>query len=796
METYEQTDEPETAVEAGAESMGLRPEDMEVSEKSNLAAFLNEEEQKRIATKCVDRHNNDVASRSERMKRLKELQKLYALVAEQKNFPWHKCANVKTPAITGPQLQIQARLYDMIWPRSGRIFYAIPATTTDMPFATVAEKFANAYVRYKMPYMGQGLDDTIHQMSLYGSAFRRTYWDAYEKKVRSDWIPIEDFVVAATQRSQDPSMSDVPRYTMVHHLTQYDIEDYGREGIFVNTDKVKAHSRGDEMQSDFKEMSRKIDGVTPDDDDEDAPRQVLEQHCKWRLPNKPHLHPAFDGKAHHVIVTIDAASSQLLRMSLREEDDPDDKRRYDREMQKLQQSMAAMQAYQAGMEAYQQQKAMHDQMLALGPSMAAPAGVMMVQPPAPMPPPGPPPMAPEPKPIRKRQICFFTHYRCFPSEGFYGLGYGDVLYGIALAQNTIINQHIDGMTLRNAKPMFMSRQVRMQRGGINIGPGEVNEVDGPANQIRDAIMFLDPPMNDPSTVPLIKMLDGMKDVIAGSGDLMSGQSPGSNQTKAGMEILNEQMMTPITVLGRRVTEAFRHELDKIWRCWGVFLEDEDVADIVNDNNEPEQLPIGRWMFSPTAHLVPASDPRAKSQRSDDHQKLMGFVMNNPFIMQNPQAAPPILRALTEEGFRIMGGDRLIPLLPPIPPQPQGPPPAKPQWAENAGFLRGQDSGVNPDDNDDEHMGDLMGFLQSPAGQMMDKTGRDMAERHMRAHQASKIEKNGRQIEQQKRQLGIGGPPGPGPQGSPPLPSPNGGGPGPMAGPANQPPPGPVPPGGA
>jgi hypothetical protein len=299
---------------------------------------------------------------------------------------------------------------------------------------------------------------------------------------------------------------------------------------------------------------------------------------------------------------------------------------------------------------------------------------------------------------------------------------------------------------------------------VNIQPGEVVEVDGPVSQIRDAIMFLDPPLNDPTTVPLVKMLDQMKDTMVGSSDLMSGQVPGSNQTKAGMQILAEQMMAPISVLGRRVREAFRHELEKIWRCFGVFLEDDDIADVITEGDVHQQVPVGKWMFTPTARLVPASDSRMKSQRIEDHMSLFQYAMQNPMISQNPQVGGPILTKLTEDGFRIFpDGEKLIPLLQPTP---QEPPAPKPQWAENAGFVKGQDSPVHPDDDDDQHMQETMMFMQSPDAQMMDQQGRQMAERHLRGHASQRMMKKGQQIEQLRQQV-IDGPGGTGPGGMAP-----------------------------
>lgn len=759
MET-EPLEEETTALEAAP--IEPRPEDAEVSERANLARYLSEEEQKKAARTAIDRHSTDVGAREGRMKKLKQIQEAYALVTKPKSRPFNGCANISTPAVTAPVLQISARLFDMTWPATGRVFNVVPATASDQQYAHTTESFANSYIRYNIPYMGTSLADTIQQKCAYGSAFRRTNWDPYMRKVRSDRVSIDDFVVPFAHRSSDPSMADVPHYTLQLHLGYDEIQDFGDEGLFVNADKIKRENQGDNSASAFVEMTRKIDGVSPGELGDDSPRQVLEHHCRMKLPNDPGRHPAFDGKRHYVYVVVDAATEAVLRVCLREEDDPDDKRRYDREVARFQRYKAELTAYQTALQARQMQM-----MAPPPPTIAGPMGVMSPPPPQLGPLPPEPQPAPVPAPVRKRQITFFTHYRCFQGEGFYGLGYGDMLLGLAVAMNTIINQHVDGVTLRNSKPAFMSRQVRMQRGNVSVQPGEFIEVDGPINQIRDAIMWLDPPQNDPTTVPLIKMLDAMKDTMVGNADLMSGEVPGSNQTKAGMQILAEQMMMPISVLARQTREEFKHELDKIWRCFGVFLEDEEIAEFLNvDTNQPQQVQIGRWMFSPTVHLVPASDPRAKSQRVEDHQRLFGYVMNNPFVMQGP-AAPAIMRQLTEEGFRIFpDGEKLIPLLPPAqPPGPPPPPPPKPHWAEDAGFLRGEDTPVNPADNDDEHVGMHMQFLQSGDAQAMDKTGRQMAERHIRGHMAARLEKKGQQFDRQKQSL-LG---------------PNGNGVGPMAG---------------
>jgi hypothetical protein len=286
--------------------------------------------------------------------------------------------------------------------------------------------------------------------------------------------------------------------------------------------------------------------------------------------------------------------------------------------------------------------------------------------------------------------------------------------------------------------------------------------------------------------------------MAGSSDLMSGQIPGSNQTKGGLQILNEQMMTPITVLARTTRESFQHELTKIWRCFGVFLEDDDIASVISEGGQGQQVPIGKYMFQPTARLVPAADPRMKSARMEDHKALFEYCLNNPILKMNPQVGIAVMTKLTEEGFRIFpDGQTLIPLLNPPQPPPPPPPQPMPQWAENAGFLRGQDHPVLPTDDHDQHIQELAIFMQSRDAQVMDKPGRDMAQKHMRDHVAARLEQQG----QQQQQL-LGGMPDGSQNGAPPGPPPDpppgspGGGSSPMAGPGGFPPPPGLPPPGA
>ena len=713
----------------GAQMRSPTSEESTASSTANLVEGFTDAERALMAATTCDDFDADKRSREPRMRRCAKYQGLYASVMKAKNYPWANAANVNLPVLTYPMLQVQGRLYDMLLPANGKLLYSSPTNLHDVERANITETFGNAYIRQYMPEMAQGLDDTLHQTCIYGSAFRRTYWNEFEERVASDWIPIADFVVMDTQRSQDPSMRDVPRYTLVQRLNRFELEDWALKGIYKNVDLI---TWGEPERKDPDALEAKvkvIDGVTPDEDStaDDKPRMVLEQHRKWRFPSRPDMGPEFDGQAHAVMITVDYESGQVLRVVVREEDDPRDHNRFERQTREYDSFMGAMEAFEAA----QMQPPM---------PMIGPDGTLSM-PPRPTPPPMPRwmktgddgvPKAPRKQ--RRREICFFTHYRAFPSEGFYGLGFGDFLAGLNESVNTIINQHIDGVTLQNSRPGIISRQMKMQRGPIVMAPGQLAEVDAPMGSLDDGIKFLDPPKSDPTTMGLVELLMGSADKLVASSDIMSGTSSGANRTAKETQILAEQMMMQITVLARRMKEAFRHELDKIWRCWGVFLPDEEIFNIVGDDGSPQELKIGRAMFVPDAHVMPAADPRTKTQRIDETTQIMTFIIQNPMLNQ----IQPIVRAATEDMLRALGGEKYIRFIPP--PQPPQPPQPMPAPEEDASFLQNKPHPTTPGDDDVEHINTHSRFTQTPAAQTMKKEQRDAHEQHIRDHHAQLIRK--------------------------------------------------------
>lgn len=729
------------------------------AETINLCEFLDPDEMKQIALRVTTDFDADVESGSKHMQRLRRWAELYSAVLKTKTWPFDRAANVNVPLVTYTVLQIQGRLFDMILPAKGELFHSLPLDQRpeELDRANRTELYLNYLARHEIPGFTQIYDELLFQMCMYGSSFMTYSWNEAENCVQPECITAADMVVPFQAKAKSPQMKGVPRYTRIRWMTYYDIQDKGDDGYFFGTDRIKAVPAQDSKQSEFQETINDISGMEKPgfSTTEDEERQVLEMHIRWmKLPDAPDKHPAFDGKTHAVIAWVDADSEELLRLVLREEPDPKDKARFDKEMAVVTGAKAQLAHF-----------------VASNGVQMDPMGALV-----PMPP--PPPMPPEPKPVRVREVTFFTHYRAFPSEGFYGLGYGDICGPLNEAMNTIVNQSIDRGTVNNARGGFVSRQLRFNRGPIMMQPGQYVEIDAPPAAMKDGLQTMPAIPADQEMIQFVRMIEQWAQRSAGSGDTLSGEPIGSNETARAAMLRNENAQKQINVLGSRVISYMKNDVDMLWRLLSVFLPENDNASVPGKDGQPTNIPVSRADFIADQRVFPAADPRvtSRTQRINDANEAMEMAGANPLLGGNPQ----VMRALTERQLHARDMADIIPLLAPAQPPP---PPPVPQPIENADFLEGKQPQVNPLDNHGQHLAEIATFKASPEAIAMTPQQSQALDQHARNHVAEKMKQEQSNGQQQQ-------------PGAPPVQGPPGIGHGGVAGPPRNPPPHPAPPGAA
>jgi len=718
-------DAPDAPADAVRPNSGI-PEvpDGDPPEIVNLITELTEDEQKDLAKAVEQGFEDDRESREPRMRRMRKAQKLVASDVDPKTTPFQNAANVNVPVLLNAMRQYSSRLWDMLVPSSGNLSHVNATAVKNVERAQATERYFNSFLRYELPDYALSWYDTIYGVCGPGSAFRRRCYDLREKRIRVDALSMENVVVAYNEKILDPTMRGVRRYSVVLRMDEREMAPLIADKTFVQAKaKDGEKTSGDDLvKSEFAKGADKIDGVLPPGESSASKRPcaIVEQYLWWKLPKKKKV-PGFDDEWHPVIAWLNVRTRKVMRLVLREEDDPADKRRFDRQTQDQADWMTALQ--------------MRAQMMAAPPQLVGEdeQGNPVLA--APPPPPELPPPPPEPEPPRKRETCFLLHVRGFASDGFYGSGFYDALGLLNLAINTITNQVIDAATMKNAGGGWYSSQIRMPAGSLSFSPGEYHRVEGPAAVLRDAIRERVSPEPSIVSMPMVSFLQGSAEQATSSGGVLSGEKPASHEAATTTQIRVEEARSQILVLARLIAIAMSAEFRGLWRDLSIFLDENEAQRIVDDDGSVQEYRLTRADFISDADVMPAADPgvTSNSELVAKAERFKALVMQDPITAQSPA----LQQAATTDVFSALGKRAYIKL---IQTPPQGPPPQKPQWQENAGFLMEQDSPVHPEDDHEAHLQDMGLWRGDEQGgyDFLTPTGKKMYEAHARGHMAAKL----------------------------------------------------------
>lgn len=684
-------------------------------ETVNLVPSLDEEDRKKIANRVYRDYERDDRSSEKYRKKRDSILKLFIGMLPPSEGDG---AQIHYSIIAKAVIRIHARIYDQQFPSNGEYFGVKPTDATDLERSIRVAKHMNWQVLHKIPEYVPNHDANIMAWLLYGSTFTYTYWSSTRNRPCHEHCATEDIILPYKRKSTDPSLADVPRITRIVRLQRHELEAEAETGYYdkdavdkllEKMDDGQAGSEEDSQKSgSIQETTDKAAGVEKSDEtDEDAPRMLLEQHRWLKLPN--------EDKSRPVIVTIDRATRILLQVRLREDEDPEDRARFNREQDANNAEYAsAMMQYQQDLQQYE---AIHPPLA--GPEtmtpLPTPGEGTATMPPIPgettstgpmVPPPQPPPPPPPPAPVKMVPVNFFTHYVCIPNpEGIYGYGVGFLLEGDNIVADTISSQFVDAGTLANTPTFIYSRQAKLGRGEFRIKPGSGTQTDLNPQDMDKGIKVLDFKFPNPAMMNVVKDQQQDADDVSGAGDILSGEVGGSNETATTTQIRISQALAAISIQNKRYTRARTVEAQKIARLNSVYLGDEEYFTVVDPfknvppaGGEPsggpgpvpgdsppappppgsppipsvERMPIARRDYLEDTDITITADPRMASQpqRFQEAQQAFSLVNSSPFLAQNPNLMMAVARNL----FVSMDRPELVAaLMTPPPPPPPGPP---------------------------------------------------------------------------------------------------------------------------
>lgn len=207
---------------------------------------------------------------------------------EPKNYPFKGAANVRYPLLTTAMMAFSSRAVPAIIKGDE----AIRVKTFGKARQSEKQKRADRvseYLNYKLFYgvdgWEQDTDAMLVRLPAIGQHYRKVWWDPIKEQCCIESVS----ALRLTLPADTPSLRASPRITHDYDRYPYQLQQLMASGHFRTVD------------------------ITPDGDDDQAARVILEQHRYMDLDD--------DGLDEPYIVTVDFASSEVLRIDEAWEDD-------------------------------------------------------------------------------------------------------------------------------------------------------------------------------------------------------------------------------------------------------------------------------------------------------------------------------------------------------------------------------------------------------------------------------------------------------------------------------------------
>lgn len=173
----------------------------------------------KMSSDVLDGIELDEQSRASWLEQNEEGYKLALLIYEEKMWPWPDASNIKYPLIATAAMQFSARAYPALVPSDGAAVKAraIPSSINSM-FLDSASRIAR-HMSWQLMVKDQNweieMDKLLMTLSVTGSMFKKTYYDAQKNQNCSYIIYPQDFIIDyhATSINNAYRKTEVLRYT-------------------------------------------------------------------------------------------------------------------------------------------------------------------------------------------------------------------------------------------------------------------------------------------------------------------------------------------------------------------------------------------------------------------------------------------------------------------------------------------------------------------------------------------------------------------------------------------------------
>lgn len=260
----------------------------EIQKSTNVAELLDKRELEEIGAQVVQGYEIDDASRAEWQELVDKAMDIAKQTLETKNHPYPNSSNVKYPLITQAAVDFAARMYPEIVQNDRVVKVSVIGNDPNnekFQRASRVGRFLSYQLLHETPEWEDSLDKMLHILPILGTVFKKTYYNPLTRKPVSELCKPDKIVVNYNVQSLD----EARRITHMITFHSNDIIERIRRSIYRDVDVS---------------LMKAAEGF--EEDDVDAPLELLEQHCYLDLDD--------DGYKEPYVVTVHKSTGKVLRV--------------------------------------------------------------------------------------------------------------------------------------------------------------------------------------------------------------------------------------------------------------------------------------------------------------------------------------------------------------------------------------------------------------------------------------------------------------------------------------------------
>lgn len=595
----------EDVFDLGQDAPTEEPFEYEEDELNLVAAFKKHQEGraalKRLAEKCLTDFDNAWSATDDFRVQMGKTWNLFVGHLEKRDAVFKDMAQAHVPILMENTVRMHYRQQYELFGNWTNVFGVTPIGPDDENTAKLLSLHGNWQIRRRIPDFKREVGDRgLLMFTLFGDVTFHSWWDTERRCNRHQALTANEFVCANAHVSTMHDYSDVPWVARKHSMAAHEVRKKAKlwEDVETTLKRLPPDWEDQDTASPLREAVDRAQGV--DQSAYQSGEYVIIQYEGWlNLPGQD--------RDRYCQVFIDKTTNTVLSLGIHERPDPYDKRRFEFEVQQLQQWQAAVQEAQAFEQEKQQtiMAAMEAANLA-DPMSDAPAQAVMQarqieQMPAPQVPPMPDWMGndPEaqPRPVDTVPIRMFTHVvNIEPLQGILGIGMGRMHADLNKAANIALCQFIDQATYNNLKNWIADAGLKFENEGgkIVLSPGKIHKVTGAMDLAKQMI-----PMEfgeaNPQLLNLVDLFIKFGQTISNTPEVLSGEAGKSGETAQGLSARIEQATKMLSVPTGKYADGLSHVLQNNAALNAIFLDDAEFFTV--NNHDPALGALGQQQFS-------------------------------------------------------------------------------------------------------------------------------------------------------------------------------------------------------